>query len=708
MPLFTRNPEEYTRDLDMHKFYIEQVATTLSTVFGDDIETTTNWVKKVTSKDGTYAIRDPRVIYLTKETPGNRELKIGTMSEYLIDVEQRQAIMSPTMAVYLNPKEKRSLLAEYILINLAMRSKVKKEMFVAKMSGDVAVEKFKNIVQSTYKIKNNSLSGAHASPSTPLYNKSSHSTLTSVCRCSSGPANASNERFASGNRHYFTADIAIANIMSVVINNDYDKIQHAMDKYNLHYPSVEEVLTAVKYSTDLYWVNADKFKYIEQVVSGLSPIQRAAYLYTADFHHLRVYNESFVYHLLKDIITLPTNPVTDDPVQYIKALDDDEYALVGLMSGDILNGATIKDMIDKRLPGLELLAANAKHLKAALESYADLYAAFWISDNPPGSIAAFPSSIRRSAIISDTDSTIFTVQDWTTWYSGQLDFSKTSNDIAAVIVYFCSQLTKHTLAIVSGNMGVAPDKVHKITMKNEYVFPLASLTTRSKHYYGYMSAREGNVYLEPELEVKGVALKNSKIPSAIMNKAHALIREIMDDIMAGKLIDLGAILTMIGDMERNILSSIENGKCDYLTTAQVKDEISYANPMSSPFIQYELWESVFANKYGHSDPPPYFAIKASLITDNKTRMNEWLENIEDPYIKRNLIAWLEKHGKKNFTTIYLPSSIVMQNGVPKEITSVIDSRKLVSGIMEPFYLILESLGYYLNTDNAINLVSDRH
>lgn len=709
MPLFTKQPEEYVRNLNMYSFYIDDAAKILAVESGDSIEECREWVREHTGPNGERPLKDPRVIYLTKETPGNRELKIGTVSEYLKTVEERKCIMSPTMAVYFNPNEKRSLLAEYILINLAMRKKVKGEMFVAGMAGNKALKDFKNIVQSTYKIKNNSLSGAHASPSTPLYNKSSHSTLTSVCRCASGSANASNERFLTGNRHYYDANIAVANIISIVNHSDYGKIKHAMDLYDLVYPTAAEVLAAIKRSTDLYWNNAPQwFSYIESVVNGLSPIERAAYLYTADFWYLKELNPGFVYNMLGAIIDLPTIPITDNPAQYIKELDADEFALVGLLKGKLLHGRTIKDLIDSDHPDLGLVAAAAHHVKTKLAEFKPLYAAFWVTDNPPQSLAAFPTSIRRSAIVSDTDSTIFTVQDWTQWFKGKIDFSETSNNIAALVVYFASQVTKHTLATISGNMGVVPEKIHKISMKNEYVFPVFSLTTRAKHYYAYMSAREGNVYLTPELEVKGVALKNSKIPPAIMSKAHQLIIDIMDTVMREELVDLQAILKDIGDTERQILDSIAMGNCEYLTTASVKDPGSYANPDSSPYIYYGLWEDVFASRYGHSDPPPYFAIKASLTTTTKTALAEWLDSIEDPTIRTAMTKWIHENGKTTLTTVMLPESIVMQGGVPKEITTVIDSRKLVLGIMEPFYLILESLGYFINTDKAINLVSDRY
>lgn len=708
MQLFTQPQESYGRDLDMVKHYLHDAASYLSIKKGLPYEECYEKVKAAISPGGTHEFKDPRVLYLAKETEGNRDVYTGTVSGYLRTVSERNCIMSPTMAVYFNPAEKRSLLAEYILLNLAKRKDVKKKMFLADMAGDKAGKTFFNILQTTYKVKNNSLSGAHASASTPLYNKSSHSTLTSVCRSASGTANASNERFITGNRHYYNLDITLSNIISIVSNSDYVKIQRAMDEFNLHYPSVEETLATIKRSTDLYWRADDKFAHVAELVSRLSPIQRAAFCYMGDLWNLKEFNPAFMREMLTRLITKRTEPV-EDPVAVIKALDDDQFALVGLYCGSILNGSTIWDVVKEDGERLQKVASIAKGVMDAIASYATYYAAFMVTDNVPASLADFPSSVRRTAVVSDTDSTIFTVQDWAIWYRGQLDFTETSNDIASIVVYFSSQLVKHYLAVISGNMGIVTEKIHKVSMKNEYMFPVFALTPRAKHYFAYMSAREGNVYTEPELEVKGVTLKNSKVPDEIMNGATQLIRDIMDTILRGEQIDLQQILKDVADREREIQNSILNGETRYLTTAQVKAPEFYTKPESSPYAYYELWEQVFADKYGHSDPPPFFAIKASVAANNKTGFNGWIEGIEDKDLAERLKTWAARYDKTSMTTIMLPANIVMSSGVPPEITRIIDVRKIIYNTMEAYYLVLESLGYYINVDDRIsNLISDRH
>lgn len=706
--MFIKAPDEYTRDLDMVKHYVRDAAFYLAKKTGRSVEECFDKVKASIAPGGQFELKDPRIVYLAKETEGNRELYVGTMTEYLQKVAERNCIMSPTMAVYFNPNEKRSMLADYILGNLQKRKDVKKKMFECDMAGDKEGESFYNILQTTYKVKNNSLSGAHASASTPLFNKSAHSTLTSVCRSASGTANASNERFLSGNRHYYSLDITINNIISIVNNSDYVKIEQAIREFGLRCPTAEEVCALIKRSTDFYWRSDVKFQQVVDLVATLTDLERAAFAYTGDFWHLKEYNPEFMRAMITDLVNKRTDPV-EDPKSVIKALDADEFALVGLYCGPILAGSTIGDVIKEGGERLEKVGAIAKGVVDAIARYKSLYAAFMVTSNVPASLADFPTSVRRTAIVSDTDSTIFTVQDWTSWFVGQIDFSERSTDVATIIVYLGSQLVKHYLAVVSGNMGIVREKIHTVSMKNEYMFPVFALTPRAKHYYACMSAREGNVFLEHKLEIKGVTLKNSKVPDDIMAGANQLIVDIMDTIKRGEQIDLHQILKDVADKEREISSSILSGEVRFLTTAQVKAPEFYSRPESSPYMHYLLWQEVFADKYGQSDPPPFFAIKASLRTDNKTKFKEWMDDMEDRELAARLADWAERNAKDKMTTIMLPASIVGSSGVPKEIAQAIDIRKITYNTMEAYYLILESLGYYINVDDSIsNLISDRH
>ena len=201
-------------------------------------------------------------------------------------------------------------------------------------------------------------------------------------------------------------------------------------------------------------------------------------------------------------------------------------------------------------------------------------------------------------MVSDTDSTIFTVQWWCKWFTGYDRVDRTTNSVRNVMVYLVSQQIIHILAIMSGNIGVDEDQLHQIAMKNEYAFPVFGLTSRAKHYFAYITEREGNVYDEPDLEMKGVEMRNSKVPKEINDLTKEFVTSAMDTIMEGGVIEILPRIKMIADLERRIMAETKAGSFKYLNSARVNTSDAYTDDeVTSPFRFYNLWQEVFA-------PPP--------------------------------------------------------------------------------------------------------
>jgi hypothetical protein len=652
---------------------------------------------------------------LVRNKHGDRELQEMPFDQWLDSVRERQEILSPSLTSYVHPDKRESVLAQYISGNLKLRKKAKHAKFVAELKGDELTTAIQESMQTTYKIKNNSLSGAHCSPYTILWNKSSHSTLTSTCRTATSYANANNEKFLYGNRHYYAPDIVKANIVSIVNHSDLRKMQEVMDRFHITPPTVEQVMGCVQRSTQAYWRSPAQLAVIENLVRGLDPVERAAFLFTSDFYHLAEVNPNFVRQFLTDLSMKATDPLPEADVEmWMDKMDDNLKAFVGMLCAkEIGVGRSLGDadgqgtkLKDLRWNDYALVAATVKKIIQTLDHYEDFIRTFWVTDNLPSSVYYMPNIIRRGAITSDTDSTIFTVQHWTEWYVGKLDFSDTSMAIASSMVYLSGQLIRHILATLSGNMGVARQNITLLSMKNEYYFPVFVLTSRAKHYYAYISAQEGNVFKDLKTEIKGVALRNSNVPPFITDKAHALMRKLMDKIMAGEKISIKQVMGEVASIEQGIRDSVERGSYDLMPRMQIKGMASYKDPSASNFIHYDMWEEVFAPKYGHAPAPPYSAIKVSIDADNPTKLKRWLDSMEDQVIANKLRAWLQKTGRKAVSQLLLPEMVLSMTGVPKEIVLGVDVRGLIFQMMEAFYLILESLGIYMRNDNITRLVSD--
>jgi hypothetical protein len=355
------------------------------------------------------------------------------------------------------------------------------------------------------------------------------------------------------------------------------------------------------------------------------------------------------------------------------------------------------------------MTLTALNIQNVLNSYSDLIRALWVTDNFPASVAYFPESIRRAALTSDTDSTIFTVQDWVIWFKGGISFDNEAMSIAATMIFLASQSITHVLAKMSANFGIIEKRLHQIAMKNEFKFDVFVPTQVAKHYFATISCQEGNVKPELEMEIKGVHLKSSNAPLKITKQASRMMEDIMLDVMAGKKISLLKILKEIGDTERLIYKSITSGELEFFRLAQIKEPSSYTTgDQAAPYGHYLLWNEVFAPKYGTIPPPPYTCIKVSTTLNNPSATKQWIETMKDRELAKRIDNWLIANNKKVIPTLMLSAELIKANGIPEEIISIIDIRSIVINLTRIFYLIAETLGFYINTNKNINLISDHY
>lgn len=98
----------------------------------------------------------------------------------------------------------------------------------------------------------------------------------------------------------------------------------------------------------------------------------------------------------------------------------------------------------------------------------------------------------------------------------------------------------------------------------------------------------------------------------------------------------------------------------------------------------------------------------SIEADSKTDFLKWVNSFDDAGLREKLVTFLRSHGKDKVTTINVPQAVVESSGIPKEIINGVSTRKIVSNLLEPHYVLLETLGYYTVDDNQLRLVSDTY
>ena len=176
----------------------------------------------------------------------------------------------------------------------------------------------------------------------------------------------------------------------------------------------------------------------------------------------------------------------------------------------------------------------------------------------PPTLAHLPSIVRRIGVLSDTDSTVFTVQEWIEWFWGKISFEAKPVRVGHVVAYLASASITHVLATMSANMGVAKEELFKYAMKSEYYFPVFALTSRAKTYFALRGAQEGLVFIEPELESKGAVLKASNLSEELRLESRNMILRILNKIAQGEMLNLREEIDFIANIERGVhIGSLE-------------------------------------------------------------------------------------------------------------------------------------------------------
>lgn len=693
---FLRQRDFYKRKINPLAQYVEQNGFYLHKMTGADIDTCKAFITDGIKNKTFTGMVDPTVRFFERGDNGDTYKTVAPLSRYIMEAVKRKYVLAPTFTAYIPQSEKKSLLVDFIEGNAKRRSKSKKGAAVAKAAGNIPLAISLNNDQANMKTYNNSMSGAFAANGSVLKNPTAHSTLTTVIRCVSSFGNASNEKVISGNRFYNRPDITLYNLIAIASTVDKPAMLSLIDKFQLKVPTIEDVEECIHWSSDLYWTDSRAFAKLHDFIVKLDAAERAAIVYTGDLFHIRKHNPTFIKRLITELSTKVTGVDVPDAAAKLKDIDESivNYAHQ-ICKSEVLGIG--KDYSRISQAAVSTVAATAQHIIDVVVQYRDLINTILLTETIPASTAYIPNMVRRTVVLSDTDSTMFSEDEWVIWYFGELLFTDEAFAVAGAVTYLATSCIAHNHAILSANLGVADDMLFKLQMKAEIVVPVFCQTSVSKHYWGPVCMREGNVYADPlaDMEIKGVHLKNSASPVDLVKSAKERMVFIVSELMAGRKLSLIDELKRVADMERHIMGSLLRGESAYFKQSKIKAPDAYAEgPEKSPYQRHTLWEDVFAPKYGAIAPPPYSVIKVNTTALNITTLNEWLGSIEDRAFADRLGNWLKARNKVCLPTMYLSLDYVKGFGIPKEIVQAMNIKKLVLDLTITERMILETMGYF--------------
>lgn len=705
MDHFLLSPDQYTRDIDIVKHWMRTNALNLVKREGASWDNALEYVRQLISKRGKHPINNPVVTAITKDKQGDRRVVKTTYLAYLSNIVKKDLIAAPSMTTYVKANVRESMLGLYINQNMGLRSNAKKEQHYAELAGNDELAKIKFNEQSSHKIFNNAISGAQSIGSTPLVLISAHSALTSGCRTATAYGTATIEKFVMGSRHYYSAEVARCNILSIIANFDRDLMGRMLEKHKLKVPTLDDLVKIIRWCTFYYWDDVDEFEDIVCLLATLDDLERTAFAYIGDFYWMRKLNPEFAMNLLDNLGEV-SEAVHPDPLSVIKKMDGDHQILTFILCGEVTAGKSKKDIIEQQDPRtLNMLASTFENLIGVLDEYNDFIKCFWVTKNLPANVSKGRDIQRRAVVGSDTDSCLFTVRDWVQWRHGEVKFDWKSQAIWHVMVFLTCQIISHNLALYSAGMGVDEKNIFKLAMKNEFAFSVFGLTNIAKHYFAAQVAKEGGIFKERKLELKGVQFKDSNSPPELIKTNEMFLTDIMDQIYRTGHCEVLPIFKKMGDMEREVKESVEGAEPFYLKRLNVKSADQYKNPAQGPYAHHEVWCKAFA-KYGVPTEFPYRAVRLSVNLDNKTAIREWIDEIEDLECKAALKKLFIDTGKNKISSIIMPLEIVKAKGIPQEILQAASIRTQVYRACRPFYLTLDSLGINMVNKKLTNMAMD--
>lgn len=203
---------------------------------------------------------------------------------------------------------------------------------------------------------------------------------------------------------------------------------------------------------------------------------------------------------------------------------------------------------------------------------------------------------RKTVLVVDTDSNFLMLDPFYKYfynkYEGKLDTTDESR-VATVNIatFFLSNVIREVYEKMTREMNVPEDKRPIINMKNEFFYKRLMTTRNKKSYAGLLIMQEGNMYDNPEIDVKGLAIRKVSVNA----KVRKYFTELLENrILSSDNIDLGTIYGSFMSLQNEISNSLKNGEIEYLSPGKANEIESYATPYQMQPVRGAIaWNALY-------------------------------------------------------------------------------------------------------------------
>lgn len=712
---YIRN-EDYSAERQRPKLltnYLEQMTTYLRFQHPDrSPEEIEGFVKEIIRD----RFKSPQIEAVVHKTEGNSEKKTMQLDRYVRDVIADNNL-SPSGTCYIPVSRKESFLRLSIDGKVKARNTFKKLYLSFESQGKKRESQYYNQNQANAKIFNNAIAGGMGIKQFILGSKAGFNAITSASRMSVKQGYSFIERMVNGNLYLPTVRDAITYVINH-IRHVPETFPSLITENTLYCPTSEDVMKYLLSSVENYTtkVYPEHTASLNAIVSELTPVERAYVFYAGCFNNLCRFNEGLIRpwidscflpveldpELYKDV---DLSELKDFPGDVIACVLSTNYKRLGLKSDGSGKWNSLRDAAEDNPEGLKAFIYCCRHFVKHFETMVPVLRPILQIQTTFSKLTFQHRMARYTVPLSDTDSNIFSTQELIRWKSGKIDFTQQSYEMNALVTFTLSQALEHVFARLAAGFGVEGKDVFRISMKNEFLYPILIVTALAKHYLAIATMQEGALLPHPRKDIKGVGFRSSSYPKIITKGFEDFVVDLFATIEKAEPIRAGSILQHIAGIEQTIYTSITERNSDYLQTVSIRRKEDYAEPMGSPYFYYEFWTEVFAPDFGEMVIPNK-CFKIPLRGGRRLFKDpEFLERIKVSYpgIHDRLLAFLEKHPKRDIKSIYIPPFKGQMNSFFSE---VMDIRNHISQVMAGYYHLLDAFGIGTVDIRVNGLVSD--
>ena len=672
-------------------------------------ETIDEFVKKTVRARAT----NPTIKGVYHKSEGNSEVITMSLTSFVKKIIADNNL-STSGSVYKPVSKQVSYLRTSLESKVEERNELKGKYFDFLAQGRKVEAQYYNHGQANAKIFNNGVAGGMNITQFILGSKAGFNAITSIGRLCVKQGYGFVERFVCANIYLPSTRFAMSYILNQAshMHPDFPK---ALDDFNLYSPTVEDVVNYIVKNLSNY-VSHPQTDKIKTLIQGLNRYQRAYVFYVGNFRYLCEYNDEKMRTWIDRCFVhgdIDPSVVNDIDLGDIKKYGGDvhtcilstNYWRLGKNPEKPDQWNSIKDAKVHNPHGLKELIYCCDHFTKHFETMVPLLKTIFEIQVTFTKMVFQHRMGRQCVPLSDTDSNIFVNQELVQWKRKKLDFSQESYEMNAISTFLITQSLEHVFAKLSAGFGVEGKDVFKISMKNEFLYPILVVTSLAKHYLAIASMQEGSLLASPRKDIKGVGFRSSAYPKVIRKSFDAFVVDLYHRVQKEVTIPAGDILGHVARLEKEIHDSIMNYEPTFLQTVSVRREEDYADPSKSQYFYYEFWTKVFAPDYGEMIIPNK-CYKIPLKGEDKLfKSPEFLKKLDDhhPKIAERLKDFMDANPKKKISHLLIPP---FKGNTDSFFLDIMDVRANIHQVMTSYYHLLDSLGIGSVDKRYNGLVSD--